>query len=603
MRKHNFLFVFLLLASYFLLLGGCKKNQTPEIPKVPAGLTDTNNDNYDNGYTDTSYIFYTDTRDAEDEDVSFKFDWGDGNESDWSEYITSGETFYISHSYPMADTYKIKTKTKDIHNNESDWSADYEIIVISKSASPFNPSIISLADSIALEDSVFFKVCATDTSSTNDSLKYQCQRGNTLDTTWRPNAFMPSGDTATVGHAYLDTSELGIQEVRVRAKDQHGSVSEWSAPCTVIAILPLPPEPPSKPKLKETYSTYYRQTPFTFSTTGGMELEFRFIWGDGKTSPPMIGSSFHEIEHSFVKIGICSVRATVEDKFGQSDTSLPYEIDIQSNLLKEWGSDILDAPFGITISEDTLYVVDHNNHEIKRFTLDGTLVDEIGTNVLESPMYVATDSGFVYVTDAHNFICKFRKTGELEAKWGQGKGSGDGEFDLPTGIAVDSNYVYVVDSRNLRIQKFDKVWGPLSSNKNSYSQWSIPSKSRGMTITGDTLYVSCNFDNSIKVYGTTGNSLGPIGKGEGVRDGYLVDPCDIAVYGDYVFVADTDNNRIQKFTKSNNFVIRWGCMGSYPCQFNKPQGIAIDNDGNIYVVDTVNNRIQKFEPGSKGGAL
>ena len=66
-----------------------------------------------------------------------------------------------------------------------------------------------------------------------------------------------------------------------------------------------------------------------------------------------------------------------------------------------------------------------------------------------------------------------------------------------------------------------------------------------------------------------------------------------------VYVADTDNNRIQKFSSSGVFLAKWGSSGSGDGQFNNPWGIAVDSSGNVYVADTGNNRIQKFS--SSGG--
>ena len=42
-------------------------------------------------------------------------------------------------------------------------------------------------------------------------------------------------------------------------------------------------------------------------------------------------------------------------------------------------------------------------------------------------------------------------------------------------------------------------------------------------------------------------------------------------------------------------------QGAAANQLYRPQGIAIDNDGNVYVADTYNNRIQVFAPGSTNG--
>ncbi len=76
---------------------------------------------------------------------------------------------------------------------------------------------------------------------------------------------------------------------------------------------------------------------------------------------------------------------------------------------------------------------------------------------------------------------------------------------------------------------------------------------------------------------------------------YFDQPCGIAIDGsDNVYVADTLNHRIQKFTSSGQFITRWGSEGSGDGQFHFPLGIAVDSNGNVYVADTKNCRIQKF---------
>lgn len=85
-----------------------------------------------------------------------------------------------------------------------------------------------------------------------------------------------------------------------------------------------------------------------------------------------------------------------------------------------------------------------------------------------------------------------------------------------------------------------------------------------------------------------------------------------------VYVADSGNNRIQKFDSSGNFLLAWGknvsisnpsgnfeiCVTASDCQIGEtgglrgemsdPFGVAADAAGNVYVADTGNNRVQKF---------
>src|SRR5215203_1551183 len=79
-------------------------------------------------------------------------------------------------------------------------------------------------------------------------------------------------------------------------------------------------------------------------------------------------------------------------------------------------------------------------------------------------------------------------------------------------------------------------------------------------------------------------------------DGQLSNPQGLAIDSSgNVYVADTWNHRIQKFTSSGGFMSKWGGPGTGNGQFSNPQGVAIDSSGNLYVADKNNNRIQKFD--------
>jgi len=77
----------------------------------------------------------------------------------------------------------------------------------------------------------------------------------------------------------------------------------------------------------------------------------------------------------------------------------------------------------------------------------------------------------------------------------------------------------------------------------------------------------------------------------------------VAPNGD-IFVADghhedDSNARVVKFSKSGKFIKAWGKRGSAPGDFNDPHAITMDSRGRIFVADRGNNRIQIFDQDGK----
>jgi len=99
----------------------------------------------------------------------------------------------------------------------------------------------------------------------------------------------------------------------------------------------------------------------------------------------------------------------------------------------------------------------------------------------------------------------------------------------------------------------------------------------------------------IQKFTSNGNFLTKWGS-FGTGDGQLHFPRGLAVDNSgNVYVADTQNFRIQKFTSNGGFLTKWGSQGTGNGQFNFPYGLAVDNSGNVYVADPGNWRIQKFQ--------
>jgi predicted membrane-bound mannosyltransferase/DNA-binding beta-propeller fold protein YncE len=88
---------------------------------------------------------------------------------------------------------------------------------------------------------------------------------------------------------------------------------------------------------------------------------------------------------------------------------------------------------------------------------------------------------------------------------------------------------------------------------------------------------------------------------QGTAPGQLERPSGIAIDPQgFVYVADTGNHRVQKFTADGQFVAAWGGTdASY--SFNEPWGVAVAPDDDdrsgrfIYVADTWNHRVQKLD--------
>jgi peptidylamidoglycolate lyase len=78
-------------------------------------------------------------------------------------------------------------------------------------------------------------------------------------------------------------------------------------------------------------------------------------------------------------------------------------------------------------------------------------------------------------------------------------------------------------------------------------------------------------------------------------------PTDVAFASDgSIYVSDGyRNSRVVKFSREGKYLFEWGRKGTGEGEFDTPHAIDIDSRGNVYVADRENNRIQKFDAGGK----
>ncbi len=204
------------------------------------------------------------------------------------------------------------------------------------------------------------------------------------------------------------------------------------------------------------------------------------------------------------------------------------------------------------VAGDVVYVADKRNNRIRKITTDAGGVVEVET------LAGTASSGFV---DSAN---------------------GPAQFDYLSGVAVDSSgNVYVADANNHSIRKITSG-GVVSTfaGTSTVTSTGIRTGSSGFVDSADSADGSAKFK----------------------------DPKGVAVDGSgNVYVADMNNHSIRKITSggvvstlagtgSSGFVDSADSAGGV-AKFNKPRGVAVDGDGNVYVADSSNHSIRKITSG------
>jgi len=169
-------------------------------------------------------------------------------------------------------------------------------------------------------------------------------------------------------------------------------------------------------------------------------------------------------------------------------------------------------------------------------------------------------------------------------------------------FAPDGTF-YVADSRNHRIVHFDEN-GSVINQWGSFSEAeSVPEIGKfnepwGVAVSPDgSVYVSDTWNHRIQKFtadGTPVTSWGGYGQSDNPYGFW--GPRGLAVDAEgTVYVADTGNKRIVVFDADGEFITEFGSAGLSPGEFDEPVGLAVDAEGRVYVVDTWNQRVQTFE--------
>jgi hypothetical protein len=271
----------------------------------------------------------------------------------------------------------------------------------------------------------------------------------------------------------------------------------------------------------------------------------------------------------------------------------------------------LATPHGVAVYNGVPYIADTGNNMIRKIAAEGSqesLIISVAGDVraaasgfagdgasawagpgLMNPSGMAVDSsGNVYIADYvdHRIREIVASTGDVATVAGTGVSgtNNDGsdartaKLNGPQGVAVDgSGNLFIADTGNSAIRK---VTG-------------LNTSSTTMTTVAGTLGTGC--------------TIQPCGDGGAATSAKLNNPNDVTVdASNNLFIADTNNNRIRKFTVGGNISDFAGsttaASGSTDAtgtaaSFNLPYGITVDGSANLFVADYSNNKIRKITSG------
>lgn len=297
--------------------------------------------------------------------------------------------------------------------------------------------------------------------------------------------------------------------------------------------------------------------------------------------------------------------------------------------------EIFNLPAGVTTDGKNLYVADSDRHIIRKIVIaTGLISDLAGSGTLGSidaagasasfnkPTGITSDANNIFVVDSENhtirkIVIASGAVTTLAGSRTQGAVDAAGteaSFNHPFDITTDGNNLYVADSMNSKIRKIVIATGAVTTLAGSGTVGSLDatgtaasfSYPRGLTTDGNNLYVADSGNNKIrKIVIATGVITTLAGSG---AVGYLdatgteasfSSPRSITTDGSNLYVTDSGNNRIRKIVIATGVVTTLagsGAAGSLDATgatalFHSPQGITTDGK-NLYVADSDNHKIR-----------
>lgn len=180
-------------------------------------------------------------------------------------------------------------------------------------------------------------------------------------------------------------------------------------------------------------------------------------------------------------------------------------------------------------------------------------------------------------------------------------GSGANDFNQPRHLTHDGEFLYVVDGGNNRIvvmgltPPYTRVltFGTAGAGN---GQFATPT---GIAVDqSGSIYVSDSLNHRIQKFTSTGSFLWAVGSSAGSAEGQFDTPLGMALDPrGRLHVVDANNSRVQVFDQNGTFLTAYGSAGSGDGQLATPYAIAIQATGLVAVSDNAGNKISYWQEG------
>ena len=232
-----------------------------------------------------------------------------------------------------------------------------------------------------------------------------------------------------------------------------------------------------------------------------------------------------------------------------------------------------------------------------------TQIGQRAEGVMRFPQALAIGpDGSVFVADqGSNVVQVFGPDGVFLREIGIA-GSKPGQLGPVGAIAVAGDGSLLVADGSNRIDRFDAggqlidSWGRTGSDVGEFRFGAGAGNSAaaggGLAVSGDFVYVADTGNDRVQRFSLDGGHGAEI-----VAPGQLANPRGIAVRGTRLLVADDQHHRLVVFDTGGHLLRAIGQAGSGPGQLNFPYGVATDVAGRVFVADDLNHRVVRFSSG------